>query len=74
MGWKRIDEVTPPIARPILVRTLAYAKPSVALPGNDGVWYAGGAIIISSSTQLGATPTEWCEPGIDQNIQPESRQ
>lgn len=68
MGWSKIDEVLPPMGRPILVRTIEGAEPTVAFLGNDGVWYAGGAMVQGSSTLLGATPVEWCEPGGDQAL------
>jgi hypothetical protein len=68
MGWSRIDQVPAPIGRPVLVRTLEGEEPSVAFLGSDGVWYAGGALVQGSSTLLGASPIEWCEPAGDKAL------
>ena len=62
MSWKRIDEVAPPIERPVLVRTVETDEPVIAFLSRDKVWYAGGALVQSSMSLLAATPTEWCEP------------
>lgn len=62
MSWNRIDHVTPPVGRPVLVRTVEGDSPQVAFLTPEGIWYAGGALVQSSATILGATPTEWCEP------------
>ncbi len=62
MSWKRIQDVSPPIGTPVLVRTVETDKPVIAFLSTDGVWYEGGALVATASTVLGATPTEWCEP------------
>ncbi len=62
MAWSKINQDSPPIGRPVLVRTAEGHKPIVAFLGPDKIWYAGGALVQSSMTLLGATPTEWCEP------------
>ena len=62
MAWNRIDQVGPPIGRPVLVRTVEGEEAIVAFLGPDGIWYTGGALVQSSMTVLGATPTAWCEP------------
>lgn len=62
MGWRRVDEVAVPINRPVLVRTVEGDEPVVAFLSGEKIWYAGGALVQNSSTLLGATPTEWCEP------------
>jgi hypothetical protein len=43
-------------------------EPVVAFLGPDKIWYAGGALVQSSMTVLGATPMEWCEPGDDERL------
>ena len=62
MAWTRIDLDEPPIGRPILVRTVEGDEPIVAFLSPEKIWYAGGALVQSSMTVLGATPTDWCEP------------
>lgn len=62
MDWRRIDETTVPINRPILVRTVEHEKPVVAFLSAENIWYSGGALVQNSRTLLGAIPTEWCEP------------
>ena len=62
MSWCKIDQARPPIGRPVLVRTVEDEKPTIAFLGPDGLWYSGGALVQSSTTLLGATPTDWCEP------------
>jgi len=68
MAWKRIDEVGPPAGRPVLVRTVEEEEASIAFLSPEGIWYAGGALVQSSMTVLGATPTEWCEPRGDAGL------
>ena len=68
MAWKRIDEVGPPVGRPVLVRTVEEEEASIAFLSPEGIWYAGGALVQSSMTVLGATPTEWCEPRGDAGL------
>ena len=62
MLWQKIVDAPPPVGRPILVRTVETDQRMVAFLGPDGIWYEGGALVQTSSTVLGATPTEWCEP------------
>lgn len=62
MGWSKIAQLAPPVGRPILVRTVEKDSPVVAFLSPDRIWYAGGALVQSSMTLLGATPIEWCEP------------
>lgn len=62
MGWHKIDMVPPPVGRPILVRTAESSEPVIAFVSQEGVWYAGGALVQSVGTLLAATPVEWCEP------------
>lgn len=68
MGWSRIDQVSPPVGRPVLVRTIEGDEPVVAFLSPEKIWYVGGAMVQSSMTVLGATPTEWCEPTGDQSL------
>lgn len=68
MGWTRIDQIIPPIGRPILVRTVEGDQPIVAFLSQESIWYAGGALVQSSATLLGATPVEWCEPDGDMRL------
>ncbi len=68
MGWRKIDESSPPIGRPILVRTVEGDAPIIAFLSPEKIWYAGGAMIQSSMTLLGATPSEWCEPHGDATL------
>ena len=62
MGWNRIDQVAPPIERPVLIRTADDAEAIVAFLSRDHVWYSGGALVQNSTNVLGAIPVEWCEP------------
>jgi hypothetical protein len=62
MGWKRLVDVSPPVGRPLLIRTAENSDPVVAFLSADGIWYAGGALVQSAGTLLDATPLEWCEP------------
>ncbi len=62
MAWQKIDAATVPINRPVLVRTVEGDEPVVAFLSAERIWYAGGAMVQNSSTLLGATPVEWCEP------------
>jgi hypothetical protein len=62
MGWRRIDTAAPPLGQPVLVRTTENEEPITAFLSPEKIWYAGGALVQSSMTVLGATPTEWCEP------------
>lgn len=62
MGWRKINEAAVPVNRPVLVRTVEGDEPVVAFLSSEGIWYGGGAMVQNSSTLLGATPTEWCEP------------
>ncbi len=68
MAWNRIDEVGPPVGRPVLVRTVEGEDATIAFLSPEGIWYAGGALVQSSMTVLGATPTEWCEPSGDAGL------
>ena len=58
MSWKRVDQHAPPIGRPVLVRTKEDSEPTIAFLSPEQIWYAGGALVQSSATLLGATPTE----------------
>lgn len=62
MPWSKVDTATIPVNTPVLVRTVEDAEPIVAFLSAERIWYAGGALVQNSSTLLGATPTEWCEP------------
>ena len=62
MSWQKIADAPPPVGRPVLVRTVETDQRTIAFLGPDGIWYEGGALVQSSATVLGATPTEWCEP------------
>lgn len=62
MSWQNIFDAPPPFGRPVLVRTAETNQRKIAFLGPDGIWYEGGALVQSSATVLGATPTEWCEP------------
>lgn len=62
MDWRKIDEASVPINRPVLVRTIEDDLPIVAFLSAEKIWYAGGALVQNSMTLLGATPVEWCEP------------
>ena len=62
MSWNRIDEVAPPVDRPVMIRTAEGGAPRVAFLSADGVWHEGGALVQTASTLLAATSTEWCEP------------
>ena len=68
MAWSRIDEDSPPIGRPVLVRTIEADAPVVAFLSAENIWYAGGALVQNSTTLLGATPTEWCEPDGEESL------
>lgn len=68
MGWSKIDTATVPINRPVLVRTMEGDEPIVAFLSAEKIWYSGGALVQNSSTLLGATPTEWCEPDGDARL------
>ena len=68
MAWSRIDEDSPPVGRPVLVRTVESGEPVVAFLSPEGVWYSGGALVQNSTTLLGATPTEWCEPDGEESL------
>jgi hypothetical protein len=61
MRWNRVDEVQPPVGRPILIRTMEGDEPIVAFLSADAIWYSGGALVQAATTLLGATPTEWRE-------------
>lgn len=62
MDWRRIDEADVPINRPVLVRTAEGEEPIIAFLSADAIWYSGGALVQNSTTLLGASPVEWCEP------------
>jgi len=62
MAWRRVEQGGVPVNRPILVRTIEGDAPVVAFLSNEQIWYSGGALVQNSTTVLGATPTEWCEP------------
>lgn len=62
MAWMEIALANPPIGRPVLVRTIEAPDPIVAFLSPERIWYAGGALVQTSMTVLGATPFEWCEP------------
>ena len=68
MGWNQIDQVAPPVGRPVFVRTVEGDETIVAFLSPERIWYAGGALVQSSATLLGATPTEWCEPTGDASL------
>lgn len=68
MSWQNIADAPPPIGRPLLVRTVETEQWSIAFFGPDGIWYEGGALVQSSATILGATPTAWCEPSGDKSL------
>ena len=62
MAWMELSQATPPFGRPVLVRTVEAADPIVAFLSPERIWYAGGALVQASTTVLGATPVQWCEP------------
>jgi hypothetical protein len=62
MGWHDVDKVEPPIGRPLLVRTVEADEPVIAFLSPERIWYAGGALVQSSTTLLSGTPVQWCEP------------
>ena len=62
MPWQNIVDAPPPVGRPVLARTVETDQRTIAFLGPDGIWYEGGALVQSSATVLGATPTAWCEP------------
>jgi hypothetical protein len=68
VGWQKISEVSPPVERPIMVRTAESGVPLVAFLTGDGVWHTGGALVQTAGTILAATPTEWCEPTGDEAL------
>jgi hypothetical protein len=68
VGWNKISRITPPIGRPVWVRTAEDDAAIVAFLAPDGVWYEGGALVQNSSSLLAATPLEWCEPQGDQSL------
>ncbi|KQU56918.1 hypothetical protein ASG67_17515 [Sphingomonas sp. Leaf339] len=68
MAWSKIDMAIIPVNTPVLVRTEEDAEPVVAFLSAERIWYAGGALVQNSSTLLGATPIEWCEPGGDDRL------
>ena len=41
MGWSNVNELRPPIDRPVLIRTREGEEPVVAFLSKDNVWYAG---------------------------------
>ena len=52
MGWCQIDESSPPIGRPLLVRTIEGDAPAVAFLSPEKIWYAGAALGQSSMSCL----------------------
>lgn len=68
MAWMEITRETPPIGRPVFVRTAESSDPVVAFLSPERIWYAGGALVQSSTTLLGATPIAWCEPDGDEAL------
>jgi hypothetical protein len=68
MAWQRVREVSPPIDRPVLIRTTEDEDPVIAFLTADNVWYSGGALVQNSVTVLGAIPTEWCEPDGEERL------
>jgi hypothetical protein len=68
MGWRRIDDASVPINRPVLVRTTANEKPVVAFLSANNVWFSGGALVQNSMTVLGKPPIEWCEPDGEESL------
>ena len=68
MAWHRIDQLAPPLERPVLIRTAEDAEAQVAFLSRDGVWYSGGALVQNSTSVLGIIPTEWCEPQGEQRL------
>jgi hypothetical protein len=58
MGWCKIGGSSPPIRRPLMVRTIEGDAPVVAFLSPEKIWYAGGALVQCSMTLLGATPPE----------------
>ena len=62
MTWRGVKEAGVPTGRPVLVRTAEGEEPIVAFLSAEGLWYSGGALVQNSTTLLGATPIEWCEP------------
>jgi hypothetical protein len=68
MPWQRVREVSPPIDRPVLIRTTEDEDPVIAFLTADNVWYSGGALVQNSVTVLGAIPTEWCEPDGEERL------
>jgi hypothetical protein len=68
MGWHNVDEVAPPIGRPVFVHTVEADGPVIAFLSPERIWYAGGALVQSSTTLLGGTPAQWCEPQGDDSL------
>jgi hypothetical protein len=68
LSWNKIDQVAPPIGRPVLIRTAEDADTIVAFLSRDGVWYSGGALVQNSMNVLGVIPIEWCEPQGEQRL------
>lgn len=68
MSWRKIDQGSVPINRPVLVRTVEDDEPIAAFLSSEKIWYAGGALVQNSSTLLGLTPIEWCEPEGEQRL------
>jgi hypothetical protein len=68
MSWQKVTEVSPPVDRPVLVRTTDDHEPLVAFMGAGNVWYAGGALVQNSMNVLPKAPTEWCEPDGEERL------
>jgi hypothetical protein len=56
MAWQEVRDSSPPIDRPVLIRTTDSDEPVIAFLTADNVWYSGGALVQNSDTVLGAVP------------------
>jgi hypothetical protein len=68
MAWQKVRDASPPIDRPVLIRTTENDEPVIAFLTADNVWYSGGALVQNSATVLGAVPTQWCEPDGEESL------
>jgi hypothetical protein len=68
MAWQEVRDSSPPIDRPVLIRTTDSDEPVIAFLTADNVWYSGGALVQNSDTVLGAVPTQWCEPDGEERL------
>ena len=68
MSWRKVEDGDVPRNRPVLVRTVEGDEPIAAFLSTDRIWYSGAALVQNSTTLLGATPIEWCEPSGEQTL------